>query len=194
MKPTSPANLKSFVPLFLVLFIDSMGLGLLFPILASLITDPLLSFLPSATTMMTRDILYGLTVGIFMLSWFFGAAILGDLSDMIGRRRSLIICLVGTAVGYFISAIAVLTGSLSLLIVGRIIAGLTSGSQPIAQAAIIDISDDANKTKNMGLMIMFIALGFVFGPVLGGVLSSNNIVSWFFIINAAVFLPLSFQY
>ena len=90
------ANNKSLftvAPLFLVLFIDGMGLGLLFPILNSIIVDPASAFLPATTSIVMRDFLYGLTVGIFMLCWFFGAAILGDLSDTVGRKKALMICL-----------------------------------------------------------------------------------------------------
>ena len=167
------------LPLFLVLFIDSMGLGLIFPILQSLILDSSTNFLSSSVSHSAREITYGVIIGIFMLSWFFGAAILGDLSDMVGRKKALIICLIGTCVGYLLAAIAVAVGSLSLLIIGRIIAGFTSGSQPISQAAIIDESDSRYLPKNMSLMILFITLGFVFGPILGGVLSDKNILPMF---------------
>ncbi len=75
-----------------------------------------------------------------MICWFFGAAILGDLSDSVGRKKSLMICLIGAFLGYLLSAIAIAFHNFWFLILGRIIAGFTSGSQPIAQAAIVDIS------------------------------------------------------
>jgi len=172
-------SLMANFPLFIVLFIDSMGLGLLFPILNSLIIDPVSTFLPTMTSIPMRDFLYGLTVGIFMLSWFFGATILGDLSDTIGRKRALIICLVGSFIGYFISAVAIFFHSLTVLIIGRVIAGFTAGSQPIAQAAIVDISSPEVKARNIGLILLAISLGFVFGPIFGGILSDPHLVSWF---------------
>ncbi len=172
-------SLMANFPLFIVLFIDSMGLGLLFPILNSLIIDPASTFLPAMTSISMRGFLYGLTVGIFMLSWFFGAAILGDLSDTVGRKRALVICLVGSFIGYFISALAIVYHSLTVLIVGRVLAGFTSGSQPIAQAAIVDISSPELKARNIGLILLAISLGFVFGPIFGGILSDPQLVSWF---------------
>ncbi len=173
------SRLLANFPLFIVLFIDSMGLGLLFPILNSIIVDPASKFLPAMTSIATRDFLYGLTVGIFMLCWFFGAGILGDLSDTVGRKRALILCLIGSFFGYLIAAIAIWFHSLTILIVGRIIAGFTAGSQPIAQAAIVDISPPEHKARNIGLILLAISLGFVFGPIIGGVLADPHLVHWF---------------
>ena len=88
-------SLLANLPLFIVIFIDGMGLSLLFPILNNIIVDPHSHFLSQSMSASMRDALYGLVVGIFMLCWFFGAAILGDLSDTIGRKKALIICLIG---------------------------------------------------------------------------------------------------
>jgi len=172
-------SLLKVLPLFLVLFIDGMGLGLLFPILNSIIVDPSSAFLSASVGVGMREFLYGLTIGIFMICWFFGAAILGDLSDTVGRKKSLLICLVGAFIGYFIAAIAIIIKSLPLLIFGRVIAGFTAGSQPIAQAAIVDVSTAEHKARNIGLILLAVSLGFVFGPIFGGVLSDKSIVSWF---------------
>lgn len=167
------------LPLFLVLFIDSMGLGLLFPILNVVIMSPDAHFLPASASENVRMFWYGMTLSIFMLCWFFGATILGDLSDSVGRKKALLICLLGAGLGYFFSGLAIAWHSLSLLIFGRVIAGFTAGSQPIAQAAIVDLSTEETKARNIGYVIFAIALGFVFGPVLGGLLSNAALVSWF---------------
>lgn len=172
-------SLWSMTPLFLVLFIDGMGLGLLFPILNTVLIDPYVGFLPEHLSVNLRDFYYGLCIGIFMLAWFFGAAVLGDLSDNIGRKKCLMVCLWGAFLGYFLSAVAIIVHSFTLLILGRVIAGLTAGSQPIAQAAIIDISPLDKRAQNIGFILLSVSLGFVFGPVFGGVLSSPQIVSWF---------------
>ncbi|MDP1604112.1 MAG: MFS transporter [Legionella sp.] len=172
-------SLISMLPLFLVLFIDGMGLGLLFPILNTILIEPDAGFLPVATSINLRDFYYGLTIGIFMICWFFGAAILGDLSDGIGRKKSLMICLIGAFLGYTLSAISISLHSFWLLLVGRIIAGFTAGSQPIAQAAIVDVSTDEHKPRNIGLILLAVSLGFVFGPIFGGLLSDSRLVSWF---------------
>lgn len=166
-------------PLFLVLFIDGMGLGIIFPILNSIIIDPASTFLPDPTSLHLRNFLYGLTIGIFMLCWFFGAAFLGDLSDLIGRKKTLMVCLIGAFIGYLLSAVGMVSSSLTVLIIGRMISGFTSGSQPIAQAAIVDLSSPEHKARNIGFVLFAVSLGFILGPMLGGVLSDSRIVHWF---------------
>lgn len=167
-------------PLLLVLFIDGMGLSLVVPVLNALMFDPQSQFF-SGLILSTgmHNFIYGLIISVFMLCWFFGAALLGDLSDSIGRKKALMICLFGAGFSYLISAVAVVCHSITLLLVGRIIAGLTSGSQPIAQAAIVDLSDESNKARNIGFILMVLSLGFILGPLFGGILSDNRLVSWF---------------
>lgn len=166
-------------PLFLVLFIDSMGLGLVFPILNSLVFDPNAHFIGAKLSPELHNLIYGLTIGSFMFCWFFGAAFLGDLSDQVGRKKSLMVCLIGAVIGYIFSALAVISHSYLLLFIGRVIAGFTAGSQPIAQAAIVDISEPEHKARNLGLILFFTSLGFAFGPMIGGILSDSALVSWF---------------
>lgn len=170
---------KSFLlaasPLFLVLFIDSMGLGLVIPLLNDILINPASNFLPAATSVNLRNFLFGSTIGIFMLSWFFGASFLGDLSDQIGRKKSLMICLLGAFLGYALSALGVLFQSFTWLVIGRVIAGFTGGSQAIAQAAIVDLSTPEHKARNLGLILFAMSIGFIFGPLIGGLLSNHDL-------------------
>lgn len=178
--PAQPNFFTKASPLLLVLFIDAMGLSLIMPILNALIFDPEAHFLPSVVaTPFIHNIIYGFIIGIFMFCWFFGAAILGDLSDYIGRKKSLSICLWGAILSYLTSAFAVNAHSILLLLLGRIISGLTAGSQPIAQAAIIDLSSPDTKARNIGFILFSLSLGFIVGPLLGGLFSDTHLVSWF---------------
>jgi len=164
-------------PLFLVLFIDTMGLGLFLPIVNALIIDPSTQFLSLSVSEFWRQFTYGAVLGVFMLCWFFGATIMGDLSDSVGRKRALLLCLLGSFLGYALTAIAIIYKSITFIVIGRMIAGFTAGSQPIAQAAIVDMSTPVTKAKNLGLITLATSLGFVFGPVIGGVLSDARIIS-----------------
>jgi DHA1 family tetracycline resistance protein-like MFS transporter len=170
---------KKFLPLFMVLFIDSMGMGILFPILAIAFMNPSVHFLAPNTNHAMRTFDYGLVISTFMLCWFFGAAIFGEYSDIKGRKKSLLICLFGAAFGYVLSAFAISFHSISLLIIGRVIAGLTAGSQSIAQAAIVDGSNESNLNKNMGYMTLVMCLGFVAGPLIGGLFSDSALFHLF---------------
>ncbi len=167
-------------PLFLVLFIDGMGLSLIMPILNALIFAPDSQFFAGRVfSPGMHSFIYGAITSVFMLCWFFGAALLGDMSDYIGRKKALTLCLLGAGLGYLISAFAVITNSITLLLLGRIVGGFTAGSQPIAQAAIVDLSTNENKARNIGLILLAISLGFILGPLLGGLLSDNRLVAWF---------------
>lgn len=171
-------SLRPAIPLFLLLFIDAMGMGILFPILAVAFMNPSSHFLSIHTSHGMRTFYYGLVISTFMLCWFVGATVLGDYSDIKGRKYCLNICLSGAAVGYTLSGFALMAHSLALLIIGRVIAGLTAGSQSIAQAAIVDLSAKDNLNRNMGYIVLSICLGFVAGPLIGGLFSDNQLMRW----------------
>ncbi len=166
-------------PLFLVLVIDTMGAGIIFPILSPLFMTPSESILPLATSETVRQLWYGITLTSWAVLMFIGAPFLGDLSDRIGRKKVLVICLAGDALGFVLSGIGIQIGSLFLVIVGRLVSGFFSGSQSIAQAVIADISSHQDKINNMSWIIFANCVGFVIGPIAGGYLADENIMSWF---------------
>jgi len=160
-----------------VVFVDLMGQGLFFPIVNTLVMDPGTGFLPKGTSEATRHISYGLVIGSFFLAWFFGAPYISRLSDVFGRRRTILFCLAGTFAGYVLTIVALSVDSLTLLIVGRVVTGFTAGNQPIAQAALIDGSvDEADRGRNMGHFITGSSLALVGGPLIGGIFSDPAIL------------------
>jgi MFS family permease len=160
------------VTLLFVVFVDLLGQGLVFPIINSLIMEPSTSMLPKDTTDAVRHFDYGLIIGVFFLCWFFGAPYISKLSDVIGRKNAILICLFGALGGYALTIVALYMNSFILLILGRAITGLTAGNQPIAQAAMIDGSiDDEDRNRNMGYIITGVSFGLVGGPIIGGFLS-----------------------
>ena len=91
---------------------------------------------------------------------------------MIGRKRGIQICLAGAFLGNGLTIVSLFTNSYWLLLIGRVVTGFTNGNQPIAQAAMIDLStSDEEKTRNLGLIVAAASIGLVAGPILGGVLS-----------------------
>jgi len=172
--------------LLAVVFVDLLGQGLVFPIINSLVMEKGTGFLPTSTPLATREFDYGLVIGIFFLCWFLGAAYIAKVSDAIGRKNAILICLFGAFFGYILTIVSLFIDSLWLLIVGRAITGFTAGNQPIAQAAVVDMSTtDAERAKNMGYIVAGISAGLVGGPIIGGILSDKEIVgNW-----ASVALP-----
>jgi predicted MFS family arabinose efflux permease len=165
------------VALLSVVIVDLMGQGLIFPIINTLLIDPGSTFLPKDATSSSREFYYGLVSAVFYLFWFFGAAYISKLSDHIGRKTGIVICLAGAIVGYGLTILAIETSSLWLLILGRAVSGFTAGNQPIAQAALIDASKtDQEKSSNLGYIVGASALGMMIGPLLAGVLSDQSII------------------
>ncbi len=169
-------SLSRFSLLFVV-FIDLMGQGLIFPIVTTIVMQPSAGFLPQHAAQSMREFDYGLVIGVFFLSWFLGAAYISKVSDYIGRKIGILICLAGALTGYILTIVALNLSSLALLILGRAISGFTAGNQPIAQAALIDISrDEQEKTHNMGLIVAAAALGLMGGPLMTGVLTDKTLL------------------
>ncbi|MEM1156605.1 MAG: MFS transporter, partial [Pseudomonadota bacterium] len=128
------------IALLFVVFVDLLGQGLVFPIINALIMQPSSTLLPHDASSASRHLSYGLVIGIFFLSWFLGAPYVSKLSDVIGRKKAILICLFGALAGYAITILALHLDSLWMLILGRAITGFTAGNQPIAQAAMVDAS------------------------------------------------------
>jgi len=161
--------------LLLVVFVDLMGQGLIFPIIDTLMLSTERAFLPEGTSQSDRQFNYGLVMAVFYLFWFLGAAYLSKLSDMIGRKNSILICLFGAFLGYALTILALFSNSLWLLVLGRAVTGFTAGNQPIAQAALVDLStDDTDRARNMGYVMVAVSAGLIAGPIIGGILSDTT--------------------
>src|SRR6185295_16627826 len=111
----------------------------------------------------------GLTVGLlfasFSLAQLICAPLLGRLSDRIGRKPVIVISLIGTAVGSFVTGAA---SALGVLFAGRIIDGASGGSLSVAQAAVADIAPEDQRPGLIGMLGAAFGIGFVLGPAIGG--------------------------
>ena len=172
---TSGVNLRVFLSLFLVIIIDTMGIGIVFPVLSPLVLEKTSLFLDPATSISVRQMLYAGITGIFSLFLLIGAPLLGDFSDSIGRKKALLICVSGTAISFFLCTAGILEASVGLLLLGRALNGFTAGSNSIAQAAIADMSSKESKAKNIGLITLANCFGFVLGPIFGGYFAEHSL-------------------
>ena len=166
-------------PIFLVVFLGYVGFSLAFPIFSPMFMDPSHKFFPPDLSLKIRTTLLGLVLAAYPLGQFLGLPLLGQLSDVYGRKKVLSISLCFTLVSYIGSAVGIMIHSFWLLLISRFICGYAEGNFSIAQSSAADISTGHKRVKNFGLINMAASLGFVIGPVLGGKLADPNIVSWF---------------
>ena len=171
-------NYRAIIPLLLIIVIDTMGVGIFFPVLSPLFMSRH-GLLPVSAGLGERDLFYGLMLGLFSLFMFLSSPVLGDLSDQIGRKKVLLICLFGTALSSGICAISIQYHLLLLLVIGRVLGGMMAGCQAIASAVIMDVSPENKKTANLGLISLSSCIGFMIGPLLGGLFSNSDLVHWF---------------
>ncbi|WP_445365999.1 MFS transporter [Microbulbifer sp. ANSA001] len=163
--------------LLAVVFVDLMGQGLLFPIINELVMSTKFQFLPTDTPQATRHLYYGVVICSFFLAWFVGSVYIAKLSDSIGRKNAMVLCLIGALVGYAITILSLVNSSLWLLILGRVVSGFTAGNQPIAQAAMIDASKtELEASRNLGLLVAGMSAGAVAGPIMAGLLADRELL------------------
>ncbi len=144
--------------IFLTVFIDLMGFGILIPILPTFASKDL----------GVSDFGIGIIVAIYSLMQFLFNPIFGRISDKIGRRPIITVSLLFTATSYVIFAFA---NSFWILFFSRMLAGIGGSNLGVAQAYIADVTEKKNRSKGMGLIGAAFGLGFVFGPMIGGFLS-----------------------
>lgn len=160
-----------------VVLVDIMGQGLAFPIFNTLTTDPSAGFAPKNITASAAGLDFSLLIAVFFLTWFLGVVFVSRLSDSVGRRRGLLICLAGSFTGYLLTILAIFLDSFWLLLASRAITGFTAGTQPIAQAGMVDLAtDEADKGRNMGLIMLGTSIGLIAGPIIGGVFSDASLI------------------
>lgn len=154
---------KPLIIIFITVFIDLVGFGIVIPALPFYVEGDLFQATPFEI---------GMLFASYSAMQFIFAPILGGLSDRYGRRPILFFSLLGSAVGYLVIGFAT---ALWMVFLGRIIAGITGGNISTAQAYIADVTTRENRAKGMGLFGAAFGLGFIFGPAIGGILGDYGI-------------------
>lgn len=150
---------RALVVILAAVTLDAIGIGLIFPILPRLLED--VAHTHEVATLM------GIMLALYSAMQFLFSPVLGVLSDRYGRRPVLLVSLAGAAIDYVIMAFA---PELWMLVIGRAIAGLTSANMAVATAYITDISAEEQRAKRFGYFHAMFGIGFIIGPVLGGII------------------------
>lgn len=165
---------------YLVVFIDYIGVGLVYPIFPAMLFNKELPLLALDASPEMRGIWLGILISLMPLAQFFSSPIWGTLSDSLGRKKPLQISLFLIFLSYILSCIAVLTNNLILLLISRVILGIAAGNISIIQATIADISTHENRSRYFALYSMASGAGFTLGPCLGGLLARTHYAIPFF--------------
>ncbi len=171
--------------IFVTLLIDVMGWGLIIPVMPNLIAGlrhmQVNEVAPSGAWL----------ISAYAITQFLFAPVIGNLSDRFGRRPILLCSLAGFGIDYLFLALAPTYG---LLFIGRIIAGIFGASFTTASAYIADVSTNENRAKNFGMIGAAFGLGFILGPLIGGLLSGFGVRAPFYAAAILCFLNVLYGY
>ena len=186
MEEKELGNRNRLLTVFVIVFIDLLGFGLILPLLPFY-----------ADNYGASPTVVGLLAASYAAAQLVGAPVLGRLSDRYGRRPVLLVSIAGTALGFLLLGLADPLGRflagllpsgllgenavgvtnaviLGILFFSRILDGVTGGNISVAQAYITDITDEENRARGLGLIGAAFGLGFIIGPAVGGILSSGE--------------------
>lgn len=148
--------------ILITVMLDSMGIGLIIPVMPDLILEVQDGTLASAA------LWGGVLSTVFAVMQFIFGPVVGALSDRFGRRPILLVSLVVMSLDYLVMAVA---GTIWLLLAGRVVGGITAATNAAAYAYMADISKPEQKAANFGLIGAAFGAGFVLGPIVGGLLA-----------------------
>lgn len=164
-------SFKEIAPCLFAIFVDILGFGLVAPLVVAFFTMPQYNLFQLATAW-ERYLCLGVTLALYPLLMFFGTAFIGDLSDIIGRKKTLSLSMAGMALSFLMMGFGIWQASLTWFLLGRGLSGLVSASQSVALAAVSDLSTPENKAVHLSYIALVQCIGFIVGPLIGGVLSA----------------------
>ncbi len=182
---TSGNTSRAMAFIFVTVLIDSIGFGVVLPVLPQLIVEL------TGGNISTASVYGGWLAVVFAATQFFCAPIMGNLSDRFGRRPVLLLALLAFSIDYTLMGFA---PTIAWLFLGRLVAGITGATFTPAYAFVADVSKPEDRAKNFGLMGAAFGVGFVVGPVIGGLLGEFGVRAPFFAAAALALLNMAYGY
>lgn len=171
--------------IFITVLLDIIGFGIIIPVLPGLLEE-MMGIDANEAAIYGGYLLFAFAITQFLFSPF-----MGNLSDQYGRRPIILLSLFGFVIDYLLLAAA---PSFFWLVVGRLIAGFFGASYSTANSYIADVSTDENRSKNFGMMGAAFGLGFIVGPLLGGLLGEVGLRLPFYVAAGLTFVNLLYGY
>ncbi len=174
-----------FVFIIITLMLNSIGIGLIIPVMPGLIRDL------TGGTISDASLWGGLLATTYAVMQFIFSPMMGNLSDRFGRRPVLLVSLLAMGLDYIVLSVA---GTIWLLFIGRLVAGITGATFATASAYVADITPKEKRAANFGIVGAAFGIGFVFGPAFGGLLGEYGARAPFIAAAAVSLLNVAFGY
>ncbi len=177
---------KPFLFILFTGFLSIMGIGVIIPVIPFIVGNYVGQHNANAIALYV-----GLLVSLYSFCQFFAAPVLGALSDKYGRRPVLLLCLLGSAIGYILFGIG---GSLTVLFIARAIDGITGGDISTVLAYVADVTEPKDRGKYYGVIGATIGFGFIIGPTIGGLVSGISLSAPVFLAAGLTILNMLYGY
>lgn len=165
---------SSFCALLSMIFLDNLGLIIIYPIFTPLVLKPIYTLLPQDYSLSVRLILLSALIAAFPFAQFIAGPIIGHIADIKGRKPAFIFALFGEAIGFSLTGLAIVLMNYPLLFFSRLLTGFFAGNLTICLSAISDICPDVQRrSKNFGIASSIIGISFVIAIIIGGILSDR---------------------
>lgn len=178
-----PASFRKVLPYALVVFFGYVGFSLPLPILPEMFLDEQVGILAGSYSREIKTILLGIVMAAYPFGQLFGAPLLGRCSDRWGRKTVILWSLVGSMVGYVITALAAEGKGVVGIFFGLFFCGLCEGNVAIAQSVVADLAASSKEkdhtVTHFAWINLFTCFAFILGPLAGGLLSDSSYISWF---------------
>jgi DHA1 family tetracycline resistance protein-like MFS transporter len=161
----------SALPLYSTIFMDDLGYSVAMTFFAPMILDPSATMVPQDWSMTLRGVILGILMAAYPLAQFFGAPIIGALSDRYGRKNILLATLLGLTLTFVVSAVSIEFAILPLLILSRLFGGFAAGNMTIARAMLCDGVEGKEADRRITLSTVAQGLAWIVGPVVGAKLA-----------------------